>query len=413
LIHHRIPRKTAVSNPENKIVESICLGKVSIIVIPEETRQAKFFRIFYKLVILLVGLALLDRSGPIFATDHKPLFWAGFIVYIYVLLIWDDLARSPDGQRWFNSTWIENFTLVWVSILISLICVELFLRTDLSKYHLLGMWPAGTVRDRPVVNSLGFRDEEHAIEKSPGVFRILLLGDSFTAGQGVSETEYYPFLLREQLGSDYEIIVMAKQGIGTFEQLGYLRDYGCAYQPDMVIVGVFSNDPEVPSSPRMPLDANHLANSDPEADNLLLAYAIDYYINRLADALDWRYSYLDWEEDLYDESQPWFAEWQAVVNTLANESRNCGANELYAFTLPAPLDYTDAELLEITSRKYQIVTEVFSEAGFTTHNLFPLYLEEFGDEPYQSLRATPNDFHASPAIHRWYAEKIIAVLEDQ
>jgi hypothetical protein len=274
------------------------------------------------------------------------------------------------------------------------------------------MWPAGTVPQMPVVNSLGFRDEEHAIKKTPGTTRILLLGDSFTAGQGVSRTEYYPAFLREYLGPDYEVIILAQGGIGTIEQLGYLRDYGCSYHPDIVIVGVFSNDPESPSTPQVPTDERYLTSSDPNSNNLILAYVIDYYINRIADSLDWRYSYADWEADLYDQSQPWFADWQTVVNTLVEEARKCGADDLYAFTLPAPLDYTNEELLETTSRKYQIMTDVFSEAGFTTFNLLPPYLEEFGDKPYQSLRALPNDFHPAPEIHRWYAEEISTILKE-
>ena len=44
-------------------------------------------------------------------------------------------------------------------------------------------------------NSLGYRDDEFTREKREGVFRILTIGDSFTAGAGARREDAYPQVL--------------------------------------------------------------------------------------------------------------------------------------------------------------------------------------------------------------------------
>jgi hypothetical protein len=67
-------------------------------------------------------------------------------------------------------------------------------------------------------NSFNYRDLEHEIAKSPDVFRILILGDSQTVGQGIDNLEdTWPKKLESLLNSNlpkkrFEIINSADQG---------------------------------------------------------------------------------------------------------------------------------------------------------------------------------------------------------
>jgi HEAT repeat protein len=51
-------------------------------------------------------------------------------------------------------------------------------------------------------NSDGVRDREHAVEKPPGVRRVVCLGDSVTLGYGIRPHEAWPQVLEAEVGSD-------------------------------------------------------------------------------------------------------------------------------------------------------------------------------------------------------------------
>jgi hypothetical protein len=106
-------------------------------------------------------------------------------------------------------------------------------------------WFAGV----PVrTNALGFRDDrEYALEKQPGTFRILVLGDSVTFGHGTLQETTYPFLLEQRLKGwrpdvRWEVWNLGVPGYNTGQELEYLREVGESYKPDLVIVGFYPND---------------------------------------------------------------------------------------------------------------------------------------------------------------------------
>ena len=98
-------------------------------------------------------------------------------------------------------------------------------------------------------NNAGFRDEaNHALLKPEGNFRILGLGDSFTAGWGADFEETYLRLTEVALnarGDDHPPVEIVKAGINGYfptSQRMLLENYGIRYRPDLVIVGFLPND---------------------------------------------------------------------------------------------------------------------------------------------------------------------------
>jgi len=94
-----------------------------------------------------------------------------------------------------------------------------------------------------VTNSYGHRDAEVAVHKTPGVFRILVIGDSFTVGANVRQEQAYPKVLERLLRSTYgpriEVINSGVGGWEPFQYAQYFEYYGRHFEPDLVLVGFF------------------------------------------------------------------------------------------------------------------------------------------------------------------------------
>ncbi len=91
-------------------------------------------------------------------------------------------------------------------------------------------------------NSAGMRDYDHSLEKSPGVYRILVLGDSFMEANQVKLEDAFVSLLERQLesvtGRSIEVINASVSGWGTDDEFTYLVREGIKYHPDLVLVGM-------------------------------------------------------------------------------------------------------------------------------------------------------------------------------
>ncbi|MCC7001484.1 MAG: SGNH/GDSL hydrolase family protein [Gemmatimonadaceae bacterium] len=146
--------------------------------------------------------------------------------------------------------------VVGVSSVIGLAVMEGLVRwkfpqpTGLShqdRYGLATHWP-GITRYLPQFghevsfNSFGMRDREHEIAKAPGVFRVLVLGDSFMEAYQVPFDSSMPAMLEQALaartGKRIEVVNAGVSGWGTDDELRYYTEYGRAMKPDLVVVAM-------------------------------------------------------------------------------------------------------------------------------------------------------------------------------
>lgn len=99
------------------------------------------------------------------------------------------------------------------------------------------------------INTDGFRDREHSVAKPAGTFRIAVLGDSYPEALSVSETEAFWAVMERKLqeckafgGKRIEVLNFGVSGYGTAQQLLTLRERVWKYSPDLVLLGITTNN---------------------------------------------------------------------------------------------------------------------------------------------------------------------------
>lgn len=94
-------------------------------------------------------------------------------------------------------------------------------------------------------NSKGWRDLEHHVEKPDGVFRILVLGDSFMEANSVKLEESFHRQVEElarAAGKKVEVLNMGVAGYGTLQEYLVYQYIGHLYKPDLVLVGFYDGN---------------------------------------------------------------------------------------------------------------------------------------------------------------------------
>jgi hypothetical protein len=90
------------------------------------------------------------------------------------------------------------------------------------------------------INSQGLRDVEHTYEKPAGVYRILILGDSYMEALQVELEQTFARLLQADLnGSAKQKVEVINTGVSSYgpdNELLFFRSEGYKYEPDLVLL---------------------------------------------------------------------------------------------------------------------------------------------------------------------------------
>lgn len=113
--------------------------------------------------------------------------------------------------------------------------------TQYSASYFSTRWASSHVR----LNSLGFREKEIPLQKSKGIYRIVVIGDSFTFGQGIVEGKRFSNIMQKNLqesNRSYEVLNFGWVGVDTVRETRFLDMILDKYDPDFILLQWFVND---------------------------------------------------------------------------------------------------------------------------------------------------------------------------
>lgn len=109
-----------------------------------------------------------------------------------------------------------------------------------------GYWMKGAEPSYVEINAKGFRGPARPYEKPDGIYRIVVIGDSYIEAFSVPYEKTLPHLLEARLRSEglpVEVVALGMSNFGTAQEFLLLEREGLRYQPDLVVLAFSHNDP--------------------------------------------------------------------------------------------------------------------------------------------------------------------------
>jgi lysophospholipase L1-like esterase len=257
-------------------------------------------------------------------------------------------------------------------------------------------------------NSAGFRGPERALEKAPGVFRVIVIGDSIAMGTGVLYEETYAARLETELALRFpdrsvEVLDIGLAGLNAPAIVRRFEQKGLRYAPDLVVYGYTLNDIE---------GKDYRRSADPGFTGPLAAWQSPVYawrylrprLNSLRELLGSpRGSYSFELDDNYFRNPEAWQDVQDAFERLAQLARGRGLcvvmlvhTKLYSLGWLHPF-----------GRHYELVAESAREQGFHVIQSWPAFEGRSGSE----LRLNAIDSHPNASGHALLFEALRDGLE--
>jgi lysophospholipase L1-like esterase len=258
------------------------------------------------------------------------------------------------------------------------------------------------------INAVSLRNPEITLPKPPGVFRVLVLGDSVTMGYGVpSEVGYTRVLEKLVDGQHIEVINAGTSGHPAADQLAFLEHYGLALEPDMVVVGFTRNNigapPKLDIRDGVGYDASNSAFIPPFAKKILRRSRLYLAVGRAKWALGGNHAA---PKDDAARAAQFAKDWPAAEVTLQRLTAVCKEHHL-----PLLMAYIPVQVEVARGPEYPELVEKLSKLGgdgdgygYGFVNVLPHFVAEKND--VRGLYLPLDEAHPNSVGHRLIARTI-------
>jgi lysophospholipase L1-like esterase len=252
-------------------------------------------------------------------------------------------------------------------------------------------------------NSRGFRGPEFPARR-PGVRRLVVVGDSFTEGQGAREADTYVRQLETLLNASepgsWEVLNLGWRAL-DFPQLRETFDQALDLDPDVALFGMVLNDGErAPAFDRQWPALNDwiMVRRPPESPSLLRPRLLSFVRDRLETSRIARDT-TRWYRDMYG---PGNAEgWQRTREDLRAMQQRAAARGVPLLVALWPL-LVDLEANYPFADVHDKIGRVCERSSIPFVDLLPV----LRGRASSSLWAHPADWHPNALAHRLVAEAL-------
>ena len=254
------------------------------------------------------------------------------------------------------------------------------------------------------INEHGFRGPGFSADKPDGVFRVMLLGDSFTFGEGVRFEDTFAVALERRLRvglPEVEVLNLGVSSWNTQDELRYLSRAGHRFDPDLVLVVFVLNDANYAGG----LDLFENFRARYEASGLLKnSYLASYVFAAVAREIGGRRYVEGLVGSALDEPKLWQISF-GMLSRMKALSQKMGARfGVVIFPFMYQLDESHP-----FSPLHELVRHYCEEEEIPVLDL----LTAFRGQPYLDLWVHPSDQHPNEKGHAIAAEAMANFLVAQ
>jgi lysophospholipase L1-like esterase len=318
--------------------------------------------------------------------------------------------------------YIYNLILLFSALIIAVIFTEVLVRTfvnDGMQYD-IEMWkyardvkrisndPLIGHEHRPNVkavlmgvefdtNSKGLRDREIPYARTPGVRRILMLGDSFTVGWGVAFDETFSKRIERAYAERGEKVEVINTGVGnynTIQEVEYFLTEGYKYNPDIVVLNYTFND------------AEPVPHERPPGFFMRTLYSIPFVVGRMDTLFRkyfWKETWVDYYLQLYEDGTS--NGWRDSREYIRKLAQYCRVHNIKLLIVSLP------ELHDVQDYKFQGITDLVHQAAIEEGAQFADMLPYLKDQKSSHLWVTPPDPHPNGYANQVLAKGIMDALQ--